>query len=207
MTRKYQMEHPDRPSKRITRQHSSTVITEDGVVKQVDINQTFLVDKEPDFVKVYLNDIMQLSNLPKSSNKVLMALLAKTNYQNEIILHPLVRKEVCAELSIAEVTFRKAVDQFVETGILTKKASNYYIANPYLFGKGSWENIRKIRLLVEYNEHGRFLIREDIEGPGLGSSTRRNDGNLAGIPMWNEQPDNDNNNDTPQKGVTISILT
>ena len=36
-----------------------------------------------------------------------------------------------------------------------------YIANPFLFARGSWENIKKIRLLVEYNEYGRFLIKDE----------------------------------------------
>lgn len=125
--------------------------------------QTYLMDKEPDFVKLYITDIMKLSNLPKSCNTVLMALLKQANYDNEIVLIKSIREKICKELGIADITFRKAMDEFIDKGILSKKMKGVYVANPFLFARGSWESIRKIRLLVEYNQHGRFLIKEEQE--------------------------------------------
>jgi hypothetical protein len=125
--------------------------------------QTFLTDKEPDYVKLYITDIMKLSNIPKSCNSVLMALLNKSNYDNEIILIKAIRQEICKRLGIGDSTFRKAIDEFIDKGILTKKSKGIYIANPFLFGRGSWQDIKNIRLLVEYNEHGRFILKENIE--------------------------------------------
>lgn len=127
------------------------------------INQSYLVDKEPDFVKLYITDIMKLSNLPKSCNSVLMALLHKANYDNEIILVKAIRLDICKNLGIAEITFRKAIEEFIDKGILTLKCKGVYVANPFLFGRGSWADIKNIRLLVEYNSQGRFLIKENIE--------------------------------------------
>lgn len=125
------------------------------------INQTYLLDKEPDFVKLYITDIMKLSNLPKSSNSVLMELLKRATYTNEIVIIKSIREDICKILGIADITLRKSIDEFLDKGILTKKMKGVYIANPFLFARGSWENIKKIRLLVEYNEYGRFLIKDE----------------------------------------------
>ena len=105
---------------------------------------------------------MKLSNLPKSCNSLLMELLKRATYDNQIVIVKYVRLEICKRLNMAEITFRKAMEQFIEKGILTKKEKQIYVANPFLFARGSWENIRNIRLLVEYNSQGRFLIKEDI---------------------------------------------
>jgi hypothetical protein len=137
-----------------------------GRVAQQTTTQTFYADKEPDYVKLYITDIMKLSNLPKSCNSLLMELLNRATYNNEIVIVKYVRLDICKRLNMAEITFRKAMEQFIEKGILTKKDKQIYIANPFLFARGSWENIRNIRLLVEYNAEGRFLIKEDINTQG-----------------------------------------
>ena len=148
--------------KRMTFESRETIISsQTGEIIENRVNSTVLIDKEPDYVKLYLADIMTLSNLPKSGNALLMALLRKANYQNEIVIVKSIRDEICFDLKVADVTFRKAIDQFIYKGILTKKNKNVYIANPYLFGKGSWQNIQYIRLTVEYNSKGRFLIRDE----------------------------------------------
>ena len=149
--------------KRLTFESRETIISHDGEIIENRINSTVIVDKEPDFVKLYLADIMTLSNIPKSGNVILMALIQRINYQNEIVIVKSIREEICFDLKIADVTFRKAMDQFINKGILSKKNTNVYIANPYLFAKGSWQNIKNIRLTVEYNSKGRFLIRENTQ--------------------------------------------
>lgn len=146
---------------KIISQTSEIVTNNDGTILQQTLTATRIVEKEPDYVKLYLSDIMKLSDLPKSSNSLLMELLRRSNYINEIIIVKSIRIEICQILNIAEITFRKNMEQFIAKGILTQKGQGVYKTNPFLFGKGSWENIRNIRLMVEYNEKGRFIIREE----------------------------------------------
>ena len=42
------------------------------------------VSKEPNFIKLYLDDVMLLSDIPRSKSDVLYLLLRKMNYDNEI---------------------------------------------------------------------------------------------------------------------------
>lgn len=127
------------------------------------VSQTYLADKEPDYVKLYITDIMKLSDLPKSCNSLLMELLKRATYSNEIVIVKSIRESICKTLGIADITFRKAMEQFVDKGILTKQNKNVFVANPFLFGRGSWADIKNLRLMVEYNSQGRFLIMEDMD--------------------------------------------
>ena len=156
------MENKKRVTKETITQIYDNRMGDQRLVSQT-VNQTYLADKEPDYVKLYITDIMKLSNIPKSCNSVLMALLNRATYNNEIVIVKQIRQDICKELQIGDSTFRKALDEFIEKGILSKRGKQIYIANPFLFARGSWENIKKIRLLVEYNSQGRFLIKENID--------------------------------------------
>jgi hypothetical protein len=56
-----------------------------------------------------------------------------------------------------------AISKFSKKNILMRKDTGIYLANPWLFGKGKWENIRQIRLNVIYNLDGSRTIGADIE--------------------------------------------
>ena len=178
--------------KKVTFQKVETIMTVDGEIIENTTNTTAVMEKEPDYIKLYLADIMRLSDIPKSGNALLMSLLRKSNYQNEIVIVKSIREEICEELNLADVTFRKALDQFIAKGILTKKNKNVFIANPFLFGKGSWQNIKNIRLTVNYNSKGRFLIQEDGNPNSLqqnlnfGDETDNNSGTLDGVQFDNK---------------------
>jgi hypothetical protein len=112
--------------------------------------KTFKVDKEPDFIKLYTDDILRLKDVPKGMNGVILSLLKRMNYQNEVYIISHVKKQIAEELDIKEVTIRKALDTFVKKEILIRKDRAVYMFNPKLFGRGSWEDIRKLRLTITY---------------------------------------------------------
>jgi hypothetical protein len=122
------------------------------------------IPKEPDFVKLYLNDLVLLKEIPQWVSGVLYALLQHMNYQNEIILNSSVKKRIAADLGIVPKTIDNALVTFVKKNILMRQDIGVYKANPYLFGKGDWNNIRKIRLQVEYGKGVREIQSEITKG-------------------------------------------
>ncbi|MBD2798788.1 hypothetical protein ID856_20225, partial [Xenorhabdus sp. 18] len=52
------------------------------------------VDKEPDYVKLYLKDIIALNDLPKGLDKVINVLLKTMSYDNMIILNSFIKKQM-----------------------------------------------------------------------------------------------------------------
>lgn len=156
--------------KKVIFQNTNQIVDhQTGEVTQTQSTQVRILEKEPEYIKLYLCDIMRLEGLPIASNSLLFELLKRMSYSNEIVLVKSIREEICSTIKIADITFRKSVDKFVEKSILLKKNKGVYIANPAIFGKGSWDNVKKIRLLVEYNENGRFLLKEEIESSEKGS--------------------------------------
>lgn len=121
------------------------------------------VPKEPDFVKLYLNDIVLLKEIPQWVSGVLYSLLKHMNYQNEIVLNSSIKKRIAADIGIVPKTIDNALVTFVKKGILTRQETGVYKANPYLFGKGDWNNIRKIRLQVEYGKNTKNIQAEIVK--------------------------------------------
>lgn len=132
------------------------------------------IPKEPDFIKLYLNDLVMLKDIPQWVSGVLYALLKHMNYQNEIILNATIKKRIAVDLDIVTRTIDNALVTFVKKNVLFRIGAGVYQANPYLFGKGEWINIRKIRLQVEYGQNGSREIvaelsksEEDMHQPSI----------------------------------------
>lgn len=122
--------------------------------------QESIVAKEPDFVKLYLADLVMVNNIPKWVTGILWELLKRMAYGNEIVLNSSIKKRIALELNIVPKTIDNALVTFVKKNILIRKDTGVYLANPYLFGKGDWNSIRKIRLQVEYSSLGKNLEAE-----------------------------------------------
>ena len=80
------------------------------------------------------------------------------NYAGQIFVTQTTRDILCRQLKIADRTLRKAIEQFVAKGLLVKYDANTFVANPNLFARGKWTDIKRIRMLVEYSKEGRILL-------------------------------------------------
>lgn len=110
--------------------------------------------KEDDFIKLYLNDIGYFHNLQPSQQELLYYFLKKMNYDNLIVINKTINEMIAKESGKALSTVKNALATYVEQGILIRKGRGVYVANPYLFGKGHFENIQKIRTELIYTEEG-----------------------------------------------------
>lgn len=128
--------------------------------------KSFLVEKEPEYVKLYTQDLGRLYGLKNSQNHVLMALANHMCFgTNLIVLYGPVKDVICRELQMNKNTFNMAIDQLYKQGFLIRKSRACYILDPNLFGTGSWANVKKVRLSVEYNPDGTKTIRTELDGP------------------------------------------
>lgn len=134
--------------------------TETGEVKKMINTTTAYVNREPDYIKLYIADIVKLHDLSNSTNSILMNILAYMRYDNSIALGSYEKTAICEKLKVQLVTVNHCIRALCSKGILTRQAQGRYLVNPYLFGKGSWEDIKSIRLTVRYDENGRFIVAE-----------------------------------------------
>jgi hypothetical protein len=156
---------------------TSTTSDQQGNITQ---HSEFFVERikgEEDFVKMYLMDLAQLKSLTPREFSVLNELLPRMGYDNQVGLSAGVKKEICRCLGMYQYEGRGR-NQTIRVGgdgeimfsmngltmeirglcdkqILFKKAMGLYIVNPYLFGKGRWQDIATIRMTVNYTPQGR----------------------------------------------------
>lgn len=129
-------------------------ITIDGVTGEIDnikTVQSYGIEQEPPFVKLYLSDVIRLKDLPPATSTVLHAILQVMNYQSKVMLMGFIKKEMCDNLGMGMNTLNKAIDNLHKSDILIRIATGYYVVDPELFGKGSWKDIKNIRLQIDYS--------------------------------------------------------
>lgn len=149
--------------KKISQEITVDVVNEDGEVLREQKTTTAYVDNEPDYVKMYFRDILKMKDIQKSGNEVLFSILKRIDYSNEIFLFAPVKRKIAEELNLKEVTVSKAIEELCKKEIIIRKERGVYVVNPFYFGRGKWENIKKIRMEIGYDVSGRNLTKIEFD--------------------------------------------
>jgi len=144
----------------------------DGVLQKFEINQTFNWGEEPSYVKVYLQDVFYLRNISKTYLTVMYALLERVSFAGEsngmcVTVNKGVKKDICKEIGWNHPnSIDNAIQMLLKGKIIRRIDRGIYQFNPYIFGKGNWADIAKLRVSVSYDEeHGRTFETDfaDVE--------------------------------------------
>lgn len=123
---------------------------------------------EPNFIKLYLDAVMYISDIPTGVSKVMFCVLKRLPYadSNEqgIQINKYVRTKIADELGVSEEYIKKSIIALVKGQLLihdntTKRSCNYKV-NPYVFGKGECKDIEELRLNVNFNAKGKTFWGE-----------------------------------------------
>jgi len=147
----------DRPLKKVSKITKSKIvdITTGEIQEEEEIIDAY-VDKEPDYVKLYLKDIVALNDLPKGLDRVINVLLKTMAYDNMIILNSFIKKQMAEELGYKTVqVLNNNINKLVNAEILFRKGTGTYQVNARYFGRGHWHDIQEIRLQQTYSANGR----------------------------------------------------
>ena len=123
-----------------------------------------VVQREPDYVKLYLESITKLNDVQGWTDPILHELLRLMNYGNEIVLNAAVKKRMALGLEISTRTIDNALSMLVKKNIIFRVDTGLYKGNPFLFGKGEWRDIRELRMTVVFDKEGQNISTEVIKG-------------------------------------------
>lgn len=140
---------------KIVQQTVRTVQDEKGNIKSKETQQTLNWGKEPNYIKLYLDNILYLKDLPSGLNTVLLAFLKRMSYDNQIVLNAGIKRIIAKETELSVSSINNAITKFVKGDILKRIETGVYQVNPHLFGKGDWVDIAKIRLEVIFEPNGK----------------------------------------------------
>lgn len=150
-------------NKKIIRANSTEIINhETGEIHETISNTTFFVEKEPEYIKMYVNDIARLKNLPTGMQPILMELIKSMGYNNVIPAYKPIKDMICKNLGIKMDYLNKSIDAFYKAGLLIRLHRGIYMADPELFARGKWEDIKNLRLIIEYKKDGSKQLKSNL---------------------------------------------
>lgn len=149
---------PKRSTKDIAYQTNTTTTNENGK-KESTSTQKIKVAQEPDFVKLYLNTLLTFKDLPKQMSPLLLELLKLMSYADPeadyggqlIVLSTIVKNSIIKRLDIKINTLNHGLVKLTKSGILKRLGQNTYQANPHMFGRGEWIDIKSIQAKFNFN--------------------------------------------------------
>lgn len=153
---------------KIIKTQTEKITNEQGDIKKETLTQTVVVESEPSYVKLYLNTLLAFKDLPKQMSPVLLEILNHMTFANSdaehggqlIILNSFAKKNIAKRLGIKVNTIDHALSKLSKSGVLKRLALGTYQANPHMFGRGEWLDIKSIRATFDFNER---TVEADIE--------------------------------------------
>ncbi|MDE1943597.1 MAG: replication/maintenance protein RepL [Betaproteobacteria bacterium] len=113
--------------------------------KTREVVNTRKMPQEPNYVKVYIDDLGRLLNVQESHRSILLYIAASINYDGFLTLVKARKERIAATVGVSVKTVSNAVSELVKIGILRRAGRSEYELDPHLFGKGDWASIRERR--------------------------------------------------------------
>lgn len=145
---------------KVTMSNTRSITDENGAITYQEEDKTINWGKEPNYVKIYLDTILYLSDLPKGLNSILYALLKRMSYGNQLVINAALKRQIANEIDLSPSSINNAITKFVKGELLERVDTGLYRVNPHLFGKGEWKDIAKIRLEVTFDANGKTIMSE-----------------------------------------------
>lgn len=121
-----------------------------------------IIKQEPPYVKMYIDDVMYMADMPKAYSGLTYSLLKRATYADKngdglhVYTPVYVKQEICKECGFEKLqSLTNALGKLCKASIIKKLGTGAYQLNPFLFGRGEWKDIDKIRMTWEYDIKGK----------------------------------------------------
>ena len=106
----------------------------------------------------YTRDLLRLKGVQESLAELLVEILRKANYDDQIILNATIKSELGEKMSYSLGTIDNALTRFVNDGLLIREGRGVYLPNKDYFWKRAEEDqIERIHLNVNYEKAERLI--------------------------------------------------
>lgn len=138
-------------------------IDEDGEVhRSATVTTITKLPKEPDYIKLYIDDIGHLMGIQEGHRSILLYIAASVGYDGFVTLTLARKSRIAATVGMAVKTVDNAISALVKADILRREGRCEYELNPSLFARGDWAHIRERReafnLNIAYSKSGRRVV-------------------------------------------------
>lgn len=147
---------------RVNQQNTIVMDADTGEIIEQDRKESLAVGKEPNYYKVYINDLANLQGLNPTEKMVLEILSANMTFDNLIVLIKPIKEKLVKMTGKSFDGIKRAIAELTKKRILLKEERACYRVNPKYVAKGKWEDIKALRLVIEYTEKGREISIEKV---------------------------------------------
>lgn len=133
-----------------------------GEVIEQEKTRIVQVEREPDFAKMYFTDLINLMRLEKTTLIVLLCMCREMGYNNVVTINKSKKERLSKELNISVRTIEGCILKLNKVGFMIRINNGEYLIDPNLFARGKWEEIKGIRLIIDYNPDGTRTIRSNV---------------------------------------------
>lgn len=133
-----------------------------------EIDYSYRIPVEPEFVKMYVDDVASLNHITGVHRAILCFMASLMDYDNKVVLSPEERKRWQVELGVAQSTVNNAISHLIRRGHIKKNGSGEYIVCPSMFSKGHWKKTMQKR--DSFDAH--FTVRYERTKAGYTRTVR-----------------------------------
>ena len=138
-----------------------------GEVTQTTSDKVVKFPSEPAFVKLYIEDLGRLLDMPPGPTNLIYELARRMDYEGMITLNKAIKTRMAEHIGIKESSLRNYLTALVKADVVRIVDRGLYELNPHYFAKGDWSDIRKRRenfkLQVSYNAKGEREITGKLD--------------------------------------------
>lgn len=132
-----------------------TVDVQTGEILSIINKVNIPIGKEPAFYKTYLEDAAYLVGMPLAEVILFRWLCAHMDYSNKVKILKVDKEDIQKDYGYTVATIDVSLSKMLKRGIIIKECRGCYIVNPNLAAKGSWEDVKALRVTIDYMEQGR----------------------------------------------------
>lgn len=163
--------------KNIYENTTTSIDIETGEILSSVKESTSKVEREPDFIKIYLNTICAFKGLSQSISPVLLEFCKYMTWasdrQQYIKVDGEMKEEIAESCKITVRRVEQCLKEIKKSQIFIqalkkdgKPSRGKYIVNPYIIAKGEWSKIKVLRAEFNFTDNTFSIENKDIKNNG-----------------------------------------
>jgi len=111
--------------------------------------------REPDFVKLYINDMCRVKGLNSGQVKIFNFMLANMNWENVVSYGPNTKASFLNENEMKNQTFNNNVSKLITSNLIERIGRGEFRVNKKYAVKVDWSKVQEIKWETKYDQNGK----------------------------------------------------
>lgn len=138
-------------------QDTNTSLKANGSIKKTTQITRIPVEKEDDYYKTYISTVSYALGLSAGEKDVFKSICANMSFKNRVVLFRPTKKIIAEQTGLNLQTVSNLISSLTRRGLLIREERSMYVVNPNYVSRGKWEEIKALRLEIDFASNGRHI--------------------------------------------------